>query len=110
MRCVMLLVSLLVVAANAAPVTHQIVLHQHIFEPSIIKIPAYTKVTLVIINRDDTLETFSSFTLNREKLLLPHASTTIYLAPMPPGEYPFSGEYHPYFAQGKVLAVLEGTP
>jgi len=75
----------------------------HLFHPSEIVIPADTKVKLVINNLDPTAEEFESYELNREKVINGGRKAVIFIGPLPPGEYPFFGEFHPKTAQGKVL-------
>ena len=65
-------------------------------------IPADTKVRLIVINRDPTPEEFESYELNREKVIMGGAQAVIFLGPLPPGTYPFFGEFNPKTAQGSV--------
>ena len=66
-------------------------------------VPKQTKVILDIQNNDEVYEKFSSFSLNREKVLLPQKVTRIYLSPLPEGRYVFGGEFHPASARGMVI-------
>jgi|GEM_PF-460372 len=81
----------------------RIVLENHLFKPSKIAVPKQTKVILDIQNNDAVHEKFSSFSLNREKVLFPQKVTRIYLSPLPEGRYSFSGEFHPARAKGVVI-------
>jgi plastocyanin len=78
-------------------------LKNHLFYPAQITIPANKKVKLVIHNRDNSAEEFSSFDLNREKVIFSKNKSTIFVGPLPAGEYSFFGEYHPNSARGKVV-------
>jgi heme/copper-type cytochrome/quinol oxidase subunit 2 len=89
--------------AVAAPPTYEIEIRNHIFEPEEITIPANTKVKLIVHNRDSTPEEFESFELNREKVIMGGAKATIFVGPLPPGEYPFFGEFNPGTALGKII-------
>ena len=89
-------------AAAATPVI-EIEIRDHLFHPSEIVIPANTKVKLVINNLDPTSEEFESYELNREKVINGSSKAVIFIGPLPPGEYPFFGEFYPKTAQGKVL-------
>ncbi len=80
-----------------------LVLENHLFYPSVVVIPADTKVKLIIENKDATPEEFDSFSLNREKVLFANSKTTIYIGPLEPGEYEFFGEFNPSIAVGKVV-------
>lgn len=88
----------------ATPPLVKIEIRDHLFYPSNVKIPANTKVKLVVINRDPTAEEFESYELNREKIIPGGATSVIFIGPLPPGEYPFFGEFFPRTAQGKVIA------
>ena len=88
--------------AAATPVI-EIEIKDHLFHPSEIVIPADTKVKLVIRNLDPTPEEFESYELNREKVIAGNSKAVLFIGPLPPGEYPFFGEFYPKTAQGKVL-------
>jgi len=82
----------------------QIEIRDHLFYPSTVEVPANQKVRLFIINNDPTPEEFESYELNREKVIPGNGKTVIFIGPLPPGEYPFFGEFFPKTAQGKVVA------
>ncbi|MEJ2274000.1 MAG: cupredoxin domain-containing protein [Woeseiaceae bacterium] len=88
---------------QAAPPAYEIEIRNHLFEPDEITIPANTKVKLVVINRDPTPEEFESFELNREKVIMGGSRAIIFIGPLPPGEYPFFGEFNPDTALGKII-------
>ena len=75
----------------------------HLFFPETVQIPANTKVKLLVINEDPTPEEFESYELNREKVIPGNHKAVIFVGPLPPGEYPFFGEFYPKTAQGKVV-------
>lgn len=79
----------------------------HLFYPAKITIPANKKIKLVIHNRDNSVEEFDSFDLNREKVIFSKQSSTIFIGPLPVGEYNFFGEYHPNSARGKVVVEIK---
>ncbi len=89
--------------AGAKTPVIEIDIQDHLFHPSEIVIPANTKVKLIINNLDPTPEEFESYELNREKVINGSRKAVIFIGPLPPGEYPFFGEFHPKTAQGKVL-------
>lgn len=89
------------VADNA---TRTIVLKDHKFEPATIEVPAGVRVQLVIDNRDATPEEFDSHDLRREKVVPGHSKGTVWIGPLPKGEYNFVGEFHESTAKGKVIA------
>lgn len=90
-------------ARGAEPPEIDLRIRNHLFEPSELVIPAHTKVRLRVHNLDDTPEEFESWELNREKVILGGQTTVIFVGPLPPGEYPFFGEFNPKTAQGKLI-------
>jgi len=78
-------------------------IQNHLFDPAELVVPADTKVRVRIHNLDATPEEFESWELNREKVILGGESTVIFVGPLPPGEYPFFGEFNPKSAQGKLI-------
>lgn len=81
----------------------RIVIKDHQFTPSEVRVKANTKLKLIVINEDASAEEFESFSLNREKVIRPGQSVTIFLPPLKPGRYEFFGEFHPDTAQGKII-------
>ena len=69
-------------------------LREHHFAPSEIKVPAGTKVRLIIDNQDATAEEFDSFALNREKIVFPNSKGIVFIGPLKPGRYEFVGEFN----------------
>lgn len=87
---------------SAVP-TIEIEIRDHLFFPSEVSVPRDTKVRLLITNRDATPEEFESYELNREKVISGDTKTVIFIGPLPPGVYPFFGEFYPKTAQGTVV-------
>ena len=75
-----------------------------LFTPSEVKVPAGTKVKLVVDNQDATAEEFESKDLKREKVIPPRSKGTFVIGPLKPGRYKFVGEFHEKTAQGVVIA------
>jgi hypothetical protein len=90
-------------AGMAATPEFVIEIRNHLFEPDVISIPADTKVKLVIFNRDPTPEEFESYELNREKVIMGGRKAIVFIGPLPPGEYPFFGEFNPQTALGTIV-------
>lgn len=80
-------------------------IRSHLFYPSEFDVPAGKRIRLVVVNNDPTPEEFESYEMNREKVIMGGATTSIYIGPLAPGEYPFFGEFNPKTAQGKIIAV-----
>ena len=81
-----------------------LVFHHHRFEPARIEVPAHVKFRLLVKNTDDTADEFESVELNREKLVTPGQTITVFLGPLEPGEYKFFGDFHQDTAQGVMVA------
>lgn len=79
-------------------------IHDHLFFPSTLVVPANTKVKLILVNKDPTPEEFESYELNREKVIMGGAKAVIFIGPLKPGDYPFFGEFNPKTAQGVIRA------
>lgn len=101
-----LLLALVLAAMSAMAKTPEVVLEirDHLFHPEEVRIPANTKVKLVVYNRDPTPEEFESYELNREKVIMGGRKANIFIGPLAPGVYPFFGEFNPRTAQGRVVA------
>lgn len=92
------------VTASAARPVIELEIRDHLFYPSVLQVPANTKIKLIVHNRDSTPEEFESYELNREKVIMGGQKAIIFIGPLAPGEYPFFGEFNPKTAQGKVIA------
>jgi len=98
---------LLAAAASAPaeePVSRDLVIRDHKFEPAEIHVPARTRIVLQVENRDDTAEEWESTELKIEKVIAGGRKTPVRLQPLEPGRYPFFGEYHSDTAQGVIVA------
>ena len=103
MKCLLLVTLLLPLAAHAGDADYKLVINDHRFQAAEIMVPSGTKIKLVIENQDATPEEFDSHPLNREKAIAGHSTATIYIGPLAPGRYPFTGEFHADTAQGVVI-------
>ena len=90
--------------AYAADLELSMAIKNHIFEPSVLKVPANQRIKLTVQNLDNTPEEFESHALNREKVIPGGAKAVIYLGPLKPGRYEFMGEFNPATAKGVVVA------
>ena len=81
-----------------------LVIKNHRFEPTELKIPAGQRVRLTVHNQDSTPEEFESHKLNREKIVPPGAKVVVFIGPLKPGTYEFWGEYNEATARGVVVA------
>ena len=104
LRLAMIAGALVAGAAHAANEPEfALTLRDHRFTPNEIRVPANTKVKLVVDNQDGAPEEFDSHALNREKVIPGKTRATIYIGPLAPGRYPFIGEFNASTAQGVVV-------
>lgn len=101
-RNLWLMSMLLAANATAEAPSFTLEIRDHLFFPSTLIIPANTKVKLIVQNTDTTPEEFESYELNREKIIMGGSKAIIFIGPLPPGEYPFFGEFNPKTAQGMI--------
>lgn len=97
-------IGLFCASAQAADAQVQLVIKNHRFEPSELKVPAGQRVKLIVHNQDSTPEEFESHSLNREKVIPAGAKATIFIGPVGAGRYEFFGEYNEATAKGVVVA------
>jgi plastocyanin len=90
-------------AGYTADDCYTLTIKDHRFHPSELSIPAGEKVRILIVNHDATTEEFESYALNREKVIDVNSSTVIFIGPLTPGRYEFSGEFHTATAQGAIV-------
>ncbi len=76
----------------------------HRFVPDRLDVPANVKFKLLVKNADETAEEFESAKLNREKLVGPGQTITVFLGPLAPGEYPVFGDFHQDTAKAVLIA------
>ena len=88
----------------AADTEFTLVIKDHHFVPSEIRVPAGQKVKLIVENQDATPEEFESHELNREKIIAPKSKASIFIGPLKAGKYPFFGEFNQATARGLVIA------
>jgi hypothetical protein len=100
----LLLLAFLPALALAQPPELKLIIKDHRFSPAELKVPAHTKVKLLVENQDATPEEFESHDLNREKVIQGRSRATIYVGPLQPGRYRFFGEFHEATAQGAIIA------
>lgn len=89
--------------AKAEVPEYTLEIRDHLFFPTRLSIPRDQKVKLIVINRDETPEEFESYELNREKVIMGKRQAILFVGPLPPGEYPFFGEFHPKTALGTIV-------
>ncbi|HWI13277.1 MAG TPA: cupredoxin domain-containing protein [Burkholderiales bacterium] len=89
---------------HAADPEFTLVIREHRFEPSELKVPAGKKVKLIVDNQDASAEEFESHSLKREKVIPGKSKATISIGPLKKGRYPFVGEFNEKTAKGVIIA------
>jgi len=82
---------------------YTLVIKNHVYQPDVLKVPADTKFRLIVHNQDATPEEFESTDFNREKIVLPNSSITVYVGPLRAGNYGFFGDFHQSTAKGRLI-------
>ncbi|MBI2800598.1 MAG: cupredoxin domain-containing protein [Gammaproteobacteria bacterium] len=78
-------------------------IHEHRFEPAEVRVPANTKVKLIVRNLDASPEEFESYELKREKVIPGNSEAAVFVGPLAPGSYPFFGDFNQATAQGRII-------
>ena len=73
------------------------------FQPSTITVKAGVKIALSVTNAGKEPAEFESSELNREKVIAPGSTVTIYVGPLQPGTYPFFDDFH-QSNSGRIIA------
>jgi uncharacterized protein (DUF58 family) len=100
----LLVMSATSIASATEPPEVRLVIRDHRFVPTELKVPANTKIRLMVVNQDATPEEFESHELNREKVVTGGGTIPVYVGPLKPGRYPFFGDFHAETAQGTLIA------
>ncbi|GAP67491.1 hypothetical protein MBSD_n2818 [Mizugakiibacter sediminis] len=97
-------IALAAVAAQAADVPeYKLVIKDHKFQPVELKVPADTKIKLVVTNQDPTPSEFESNEFNREKIVLPNSTVTVFVGPLAKGRYKFFDDFHQDTGNGVLI-------
>jgi hypothetical protein len=104
MRTLLLALALLPTLVMAADTEFTLVIRDHRFVPSELRVPAGKKIKLIIDNQDATAEEFESHSLNREKVIPGKSKATVFVGPLAAGRFPFVGEFHEKTANGVIIA------
>jgi Cupredoxin-like domain len=81
-----------------------LVIRNHKFEPTEIRVPAGKRVSIYVSNEDATPEEFDSTALKVEKVIPGKSKGLVRIGPLDPGRYEFIGEFHADTAKGVVIA------
>lgn len=101
--CLLLTASFAVWAADL-PEFHLTIKGQK-FEPAQLTVPANIKFKLRVTNADATPSEFESNEFNREKIVLPNSTISVFIGPLDKGNYRFFDDFHQ--DTGKGVLVVE---
>jgi len=68
-------------------------IRNHHFEPRALSVKAGNKIAISVTNAGSEPAEFESSELNREKVIPPGKTVTIYVGPLSPGAYPFFDDF-----------------
>jgi uncharacterized cupredoxin-like copper-binding protein len=91
------------IANAAADQSASITVSGHKFSPSTVIVKAGEKIALSITNSEAGAIEFESDQLNREQVIPPGKTVTIYVGPLAPGSYPFFDDFN-LAGAGKIIA------
>jgi cupredoxin-like protein len=91
-------------AARADMPTFQLVAENGRFKPETIEVPANTRFRVEVTNRNAGPEEFETSNPMKELVVAPGVTRSTVFPPLPPGTYPFFGEFHKDTAQGRIIA------
>ncbi len=74
------------------------------FEPATLDVSAGAPVRLTVVNSGSSAIEFESFELNRERVVPPGRSITVFLPRLDPGQYHFFDDFHHDAGQGTITA------
>ena len=81
-----------------------VVIKDHVFTPTEIKVPAGVRVILTVDNQDPTPEEFESLELQVEKIVPGGSTAKVRFGPLSAGSYVYVGEFNEKTARGVVTA------
>jgi len=91
-------------AAAADMPAYTLVIHGHTYRPSSLQVPANTKFKLLVRNEDPVPSEFESNDFNREQIVLPGTTATVYVGPLDKGRYTFFDDFHRDSGRGVLVA------
>jgi len=103
--CLCLLLTASATAWAADLPEFQLTIKDRKFEPAQLTVPADTKFKLRVTNTDNTPSEFESTDMNREKIVLPNSTITVFIGPLDKGSYKFFDDFHQ--DTGKGVLVVE---
>ena len=88
--------------ARAQEIT--VIIKNHRFEPTEIRVPAGKRVSIYVVNEDPTPEEFESISMKVEKIIPGKSKGLVRVCPLAPGRYDFFGDFNADTAKGVLVA------
>ncbi len=82
---------------------YRLVVRDHRFLPSQLTVPAHTKFKVLVTNQDSTPSEFESSDFNREKIVPPGSTVTLFIGPLVRGRYKFFDDFHQSTGNGVLI-------
>jgi hypothetical protein len=89
---------------NACAQEYTIVIKDHLFTPSELRVPAKKRFTVFVDNQDPTPEEFESLPMKVEKVIPGKSKAVVRIGPLEAGRYEFVGEFNAATAKGVMIA------
>jgi hypothetical protein len=93
----------LLLSTTARAEDYAINIQDHQFTPAQLIIPARQKVKIAIKNSNAKKFYFYSYDLNRNKLILPQETATIFIGPLEAGTYTYYDHHSPQAGKGEIV-------
>ncbi len=100
--CLLLGVSTMAWAADIPE--YHLTIQDHKFDQAELKVPAGIKFKVLVTNKDATPSEFESNDFNREKIVLPKSTITVFIGPLDKGTYKFFDDFHQDTGNGVLIA------
>lgn len=75
--------------------SYDLEIHQQSFVPVTLAVPTGTRIKIRVRNTRSLPSEFESFDLNREKVVPPGATITVWIGPLSAGKYKFFDDFNP---------------
>ncbi len=89
---------------RAADVTPTITFENGRIRPESVTVTAGRAFHLKVVNAGRSTVEFESFELNRERVVAPGQTVTVYIPALNPGSYAFVDDFHPKSGKGAIIA------
>ena len=100
---VLVLVCALAPRARADDLVVELRFENRRFSPQTVTVPTHQPFRIKLLNASKEVIEFESFSLNREKVVGPGETATIFVPALKPGRYDFYDDFHQDVPEGTIL-------